>query len=99
MQADIKKIARQDREAGGRDGFFVRRAQAMSPAKKRAVIRRDHPEPSINQRCTLVRISRSAFYCSPVGTDADILAKRKEIDRVFPNWPFFHFRAGGLSAN
>ena len=64
----------------------------MSPAKKRAMIERDHPELSISQQCKLVRLSRSAFYYMPVGIDADTLAMMKEIDRVFTKYPFFGSR-------
>ena len=61
----------------------------MSPEKKRAMIKRDHPELSISQQRRLVRLSRSAFYYTPVGVDADTLAMMKEIDRVFTRYPFF----------
>ena len=64
----------------------------MSPAKKRTMIKRDHPELSISQQCKLVRLSRSAFYYTPVGIDADTLAIMKEIDRVFTKYPFFGSR-------
>ncbi len=64
----------------------------MSPAKKRAMIKRDHPELSISQQCKLVRLSRSAFYYAPVGIDADTLAMMKEIDQVFTRYPFFGSR-------
>ena len=56
------------------------------------MIKRDHPELSISQQCKLVRLSRSAFYYSPVGVDADTLAMMKEIDRVFTKYPFFGSR-------
>ena len=42
----------------------------MSPDKKRAMIHRNHPKLSISQQCKLVRLSRSAFYYTPVGIDA-----------------------------
>ena len=61
----------------------------MSPEKKRAMIQRDHPELSISQQCKLARLSRSAFYYTPVGVDAETLAMMKEIDRVFTQYPFF----------
>ncbi len=64
----------------------------MSPAKKRATIQRNHPDLSICQQCKLVRLSRSAFYYTPVGIDADTLAMMKEIDRVFTKYPFFGSR-------
>jgi putative transposase len=64
----------------------------MSPEKKRAMIKRDHPELSISQQCKLVRLSRSAFYYSPFGIDANTLVMMKEIDRVFTRYPFFGSR-------
>ena len=64
----------------------------MSPAKKKAMIRRDHPDLSISQQCRLVRLSRSAFYYMAVGIDAATLALMKQIDRVFTRYPFFGSR-------
>lgn len=64
----------------------------MGPEKKRAMIKRDHPDLSSTQQCKLVRLSRSAFYCAPVGIDGDMLAMMKEIDRVFTKYPFFGSR-------
>lgn len=61
----------------------------MIPEKKRAMIKRDHPQLSISVQSMLVRLSRSVFYYTPVGIDADILATMKEIDRVFTKYPFF----------
>lgn len=56
------------------------------------MIKRDHPQLSISHQCKLVRLSRSAFYYTPVGIDADTLAVMKEIDRVFTKYPFFGSR-------
>ena len=64
----------------------------MSPEKKCAMIKRDHPQLSISQQCKLVRLSRSAFYYTPLGVDADTLAMMKEIDRVFTKYPFLGSR-------
>lgn len=64
----------------------------MSPAKKRSMIQRDHPDLSISQQCKLVSLSRSAFYYTPVGVNADTLAMMKEIDRAFTRYPFFGSR-------
>jgi putative transposase len=64
----------------------------MSPAKKKAMIRRDHPALSINQQCRLVKLSRSAFYYTPVGINAATLSLMKAIDRVFTKYPFFGSR-------
>ena len=64
----------------------------MSPAKKKSMIRRDHPELGISQQCRLVKLSRSAFYYAPVGVDAATLALMKAIDLVFTRYPFFGSR-------
>jgi len=64
----------------------------MSPGKKRAMINRDHPKLSISQQCKLVSLSRSAFYYTPAGIDADTLSMMKEIDRVLTKYPFFGSR-------
>ncbi len=61
----------------------------MSPAKKKAMIRRDHPDLSVSQQCKLVKLSRSAFYYLPVGISATTLALMKAIDRGFTKYPFF----------
>ncbi|MDB6178728.1 hypothetical protein PAF17_14615 [Paracoccus sp. Z330] len=39
-----------------------------------------------------MRLSRSAFYYTPVGIGAGTLAMMKEIDRVFIRYPFFGSR-------
>jgi putative transposase len=56
------------------------------------MIKQDHPELRIGQQCKLVRLSRSAFYDTPVGIDANTLAVMKEIDQVFTRCPFFGSR-------
>ncbi|UWR08988.1 IS3 family transposase [Ruegeria sp. B32] len=56
------------------------------------MIRRDHPDLSINQQCRLVKLSRSAFYFTPIGINAATLALTKQIDRVFTKYPFFGSR-------
>ena len=56
------------------------------------MIQRDHPKLSISQQCKLVRLSRSAFYYTPVGVDAVTLEMMKEIDCVFTKYPFFGSR-------
>ncbi|MCH9824575.1 MAG: IS3 family transposase [Alphaproteobacteria bacterium] len=91
-EAEIKELHAKIGRLAVENGFFVRRAEAMSPAKKRAMIERDHPELSISQQCKLVRLSRSAFYYTSVGINADTLAVMKEIDRVFTKYPFFGSR-------
>ncbi|MCL7406452.1 IS3 family transposase [Paradonghicola geojensis] len=91
-EAEIKELHAKIGRLAVENGFFVRRAEAVSPAKKRAMIERDHPELSISQQCKLVRLSRSAFYYTSIGINADTLAMMKEIDRVFTKYPFFGSR-------
>jgi len=64
----------------------------MSPAKKKAMIRRDHPGLSVSQQCRLVRLGRSAFYYAPVGIDEGTLAVMTAIDKTFTKYPFFGSR-------
>lgn len=59
---------------------------------KRSMVQRDHPELSISRQCKLVNLSRSAFYYTLVGVDAETLAMMKQIDRVFTKYPFFGSR-------
>lgn len=56
------------------------------------MIQRDHPNLSIAQQCKLLSLSRSAFYYTPVGIDAETLGMMKEIDRVFTKYQFFGSR-------
>ena len=50
------------------------------------MVKPDHPDLSITQQCKLVRLSRSAFYYTPDGIDAETLAVMKEIDRPNQVW-------------
>jgi putative transposase len=61
----------------------------VSPAKKKAMIRRDHPDLSISQQCKLVKLSRSVFDYMPVGVSGATLELMKAIDRAFTKYPFF----------
>ena len=64
----------------------------MSPAEKKGMINRNHPDLSINQQCKLVKLSRSAFYYAPVGLDDETLAVMTAIDKAFTRYPFFGSR-------
>jgi putative transposase len=64
----------------------------MSPAEKKGMINRDHPDLSINHQCKLVKLSRSAFYYAPVGLDDETLAAMTAIDKAFTRYPFFGSR-------
>ena len=90
-EAEIKELHAKIGRLAIENDFFGR-AQKVSLAKKRTMIKRDHPELSISQQCKLLQWWRSAFSFTPVGIDADTLAMRKEIDRVFIKYPFFGSR-------
>lgn len=64
----------------------------MSPAKKRGLICRDHPDLSIRRQCKLLKLSRSAFYYCPLGINPGTLMVMKAIDKVFTQYPFFGSR-------
>jgi len=64
----------------------------MSPAEKKAMIRRNHPGLSVSQQCRLVRLSRSAFYYAPVDIDEATLVVMTAIDKTFTKYPFFGSR-------
>ena len=37
----------------------------MSPAEKKAFVRRDHPDLSVSRQCRLLKLSRSALFYTP----------------------------------
>ncbi|WP_353346657.1 IS3 family transposase [Litorivita sp. NS0012-18] len=91
-EAEVKDLHAKIGRLAVENDFLSEGLKKVSPAKKRAMIQRDHPDLSISQQCKLVQLSRSAFYYTPVGIDADTLAMMKEIDRVFTRYPFFGSR-------
>jgi putative transposase len=56
------------------------------------MINRDRTDLSLTKQCTLLKISRSSLYYTPVGIDAETLELMNEIDRVFTKYPFFGSR-------
>ena len=64
----------------------------MSPAEKKTLVRRDHPDLSVSRQCKLLKLSRSALYYTPVGISAETLELMKAIDKVFTAYPFFGSR-------
>ncbi|WP_198005472.1 IS3 family transposase [Sulfitobacter sp. EE-36] len=91
-EAEVKELHAKIGRLAVENDFLSEGLKPVSPEEKRAMIIRDHPELSISKQCKLVRLSRSAFYYTPVGIDADTLAMMKEIDRVFTKYPFFGSR-------
>ena len=45
----------------------------MSPAEKKTLVRRDHPDLSVSRQCKLLKLSRSALYYTAVGISAETL--------------------------
>jgi len=64
----------------------------MSPSEKKRLIDRRHPKLSIARQCSLMKLSRSAFYYRPAGVDAETLELMKAIDHAFTQYPFFGSR-------
>ena len=61
----------------------------MSPTEKKTLIRRDHPDLSVSRQCSMLKLSRSSLYYTPVGMSAETLGLMKAIDKVFTAYPFF----------
>ncbi|WP_406707721.1 IS3 family transposase [Tritonibacter mobilis] len=91
-EAEVKELHAKIGRLAVENDFLSEGLKKVSPAKKRSMVQRDHPKLSISQQCKLVSLSRSAFYYTPVGIDADTLEMMKEIDRVFTKYPFFGSR-------
>ena len=64
----------------------------MSPSERKALINREHGDPSLTRQCQLLKISRSSLYYAPVGMDGKTLKLMNEIDRIFTKYPFFGSR-------
>ncbi|WP_211267730.1 IS3 family transposase [Tritonibacter mobilis] len=91
-EAEVRELHAKIGRLAVENDFLSEGLKKVSPAKKRSMIQRNHPELSISQQCRLVRLSRSAFYYTPVGIDAATLALMKHIDRAFTKYPFFGSR-------
>ena len=68
---------------------FVTRAEAVSPLKRREMIRKDNTKMSLTRQCKLLKVSRSSIYYTPVGVNAETLKLMHEIDRLLIKYPFF----------
>lgn len=53
------------------------------------MIERHHPKLSVGAQCGLLSISRSSFYCAPLGETAMNLALMRLIDQQFLDTPFY----------
>ena len=63
----------------------------MSP-KKRRKMETQRNDISLSRQCTILKISRSSLYYTPVGLNAEALELMRRIDRVFTKYPFFGSR-------
>jgi putative transposase len=64
----------------------------MSVPDRRALVDRDHREPSIRKQCQLLGLARSGVYRKPPAANDDDLALMRRIDELFTAWPFLGSR-------
>ena len=64
----------------------------MSVPDRRALVDRDHREPSIRKQCRLLGLARSGGYRKPPPANDNDLALMRRIDELFTAWPFLGSR-------
>ncbi len=64
----------------------------MSAPDRRALVARDHRDPSIRRQCTLLGVARSGVYRKPPLANDNDLAVMRRIDALFTAWPFLGSR-------
>ena len=64
----------------------------MSVPDRRALVERDHREPSIRRQCKLLGLARSGVYRKPPPANDNDLALIRRIDELFTAWPFLGSR-------
>jgi putative transposase len=64
----------------------------MSIPDRRALVDRDHREPSIRKQCRLLGLARSGVYRKPPPANDNDLALMRRIDGLFTAWPFLGSR-------
>jgi putative transposase len=64
----------------------------MSVPDRRALVDRDHREPSIRRQCKLLGLARSGVYRKPPPANDNDLALIRRIDELFTAWPFLGSR-------
>lgn len=64
----------------------------MSVERRRQMIEPEHPSLSVVRQCELVSISRSPFYCPPMGETAEKLALMRLIGAQFLETPWHGLR-------
>ena len=56
------------------------------------MIERDYENLSLSRQCTLLGLSRSALYYTPVGESAANLALMRRINELYLQYPFYGAR-------
>ena len=64
----------------------------MSVPDRRALVDRDHREPSIRRQCKLLGLARSGVYRKPSPANDNDLTLMRRIDELFTAWPFLGSR-------
>ncbi len=64
----------------------------MSPAERKALIKRNHPVLSLSRQCRLLSLGRSSVYYHGKGENASNLALMRRIDELFLQHPFYGSR-------
>jgi transposase-like protein len=89
---EIKDLHARIGQLAVENDFFVTRAKAVGPLKRREMILKENTKLRLTRQCKLLKISRSSIYYTPVGQNAETLKLMHEIDRVFTKYPFFGSR-------
>jgi putative transposase len=64
----------------------------MSAPGRRALVDRDHREPSIRRQCALLGVARSGVYRRARAANDNDLAVMRQLDELFTAWPFLGSR-------
>ena len=64
----------------------------MSAPDRRALVDRDHRQPSIRRQCALLGVARSGVYRRPPPANDNDLALLRRVDELFTAWPFLGSR-------
>jgi putative transposase len=64
----------------------------MSAPDRRALVDRDHRQPSIRRQCALLGVARSGIYRPPTPANDGDLAVMRRLDELFTAWPFLGSR-------
>ena len=64
----------------------------MSPGWRREMVDRKHPKLPIVRQCALLGVSRSSLYYRPRAVSVENPSLMGEMDRQYPETPFYGFR-------